>query len=192
MRQPLEDGKVTIARVAATVTYPSRFMLVSAMNPCPCGFFGDPKRACKCPPGAVARYRQRLSGPLLDRIDLHVEVPLVEFKDLSRAEPGEASALIRDRVIAARQLQLKRFSGSATLCNAAMSSKQLREYASIDEDSRQLMEDIMTEQNFSARAHDRILKVARTIADLEGAPAIEQQHLMEAVGYRTLDKNLWG
>lgn len=192
MRQPLEDGKVTISRAAATVTFPARFMLVAAMNPCPCGFFGDLKRECRCNPNQVRNYRQRISGPLLDRIDIHVEVPLIEFRELARSEGGESSEAIRGRVEAARQVQARRFAGSpGAATNSAMSSRQLKEHCTIDEPSRALLEEVMTAQNFSARAHDRILKVARTIADLAGSAEITADHLLEAVNFRTLDRNLW-
>ncbi len=192
MRQPLEDGRVTISRAAATVTFPSRFMMVSAMNPCPCGYFGDPKRECRCNPNAVRQYRQRISGPLLDRIDIHIEVPLLEFRELNRAESGEPSAEIRQRVEKARLIQQERYAGQpGVVSNASIGSRQLREHCAIDDASRDMLESVMTQQNFSARAHDRILKVARTIADLAGLPRITEDHLFEAIGYRTLDRNLW-
>ncbi len=192
MRQPLEDGKVTITRASGTVTYPSEFVLVAAMNPCPCGFFGDLKRECRCTGMQVQRYRQRISGPLLDRIDIHVEVPAVPFKDLTGAAPGESSAAIRERVLAARAIQQKRFAGAPGIrCNARMTSKAIRAHCALDEECRELLRMAMTELNLSARAHDRILKVARTIADLEAAPAINAAHLSEAIQYRTLDRNLW-
>ncbi len=192
MRQPLEDGRVTISRAAATVTYPARFQLVAAMNPCPCGYFGDLKRQCRCNPNIVTRYRQRISGPLLDRIDIHVEVPLIEFRDLSRAEAGEPSAAIRARVETAREIQQRRFTrASGITSNAAMSSRLMKTHCSLDDASRQQIEDVMTQQNLSARAHDRILKVARTIADLAGEEKITSDHLFEAISYRTLDRNIW-
>ncbi len=192
MRQPLEDGRVTISRAAATVTYPARFMLVAAMNPCPCGYFGDLKRECRCQPIQVQRYRQRISGPLLDRIDIHIEVPLIEFRELNRSEPGEPSSEIAERIATARRVQAERFAAHPGIgCNSAMSPRLLRQHAAIDDASRDMLEGVMTAQNFSARAHDRILKVARTIADLAGSPRIAEEHLFEAIGYRTLDRNLW-
>ncbi len=192
MRQPLEDGKVTISRASGTVTYPSEFVLVSAMNPCPCGYFGDLKRECRCSGMQVQRYRQRVSGPLLDRIDIHVEVPAVPFKELTGTTAGETSAEICQRVLAARAIQQERFAAAKTTrCNARMTSRQLRQYCALDEDCRELLRAAMSELNLSARAHDRILKVARTIADLAAAPAITAEHLSEAIQYRTLDRNLW-
>jgi magnesium chelatase family protein len=192
MRQPLEDGRVTISRASGTVTYPAEFMLVAAMNPCPCGFFGDLKRECRCSSMQVQRYRQRISGPLLDRIDIHIDVPAVQFKELSAPQTGETSAVIRERVLAARKLQTERFEGAAhTACNARMGSKSLKTHCKLDEDSRELLRMAMHELNLSARAHDRILKVSRTIADLENSPDITATHLSEAIQYRTLDRNLW-
>ena len=192
MRQPLEDAKVTISRASGSVTYPAEFVLVGALNPCPCGFFGDLRRECRCSAVQVQRYRQRISGPLLDRIDIHVEVPAVHFKELTSTQPAESSAAIRDRVLAARTIQQERFAATPKIrCNARMSSKALKAYCVIDEDSRELLRMAMHELNLSARAHDRILKVARTIADLEAAPTINATHLSEAIQYRTLDRNLW-
>lgn len=192
MRQPLEDGKVTISRAAGSMTFPSRFMLVSAMNPCPCGYYGDPKRACRCGTAQVLRYRQRISGPLLDRIDIHVEVPLVEYRDLAKSEAGEPSAPIRARIEAARGIQQLRLRGSSASSNATLAPKQMKEHCRIDEESSMLLENTMSQMNFSARAHDRILRVARTIADLAGCTDISADHLLEAIGYRTLDRNLLG
>jgi magnesium chelatase family protein len=192
MRQPLEDAKVTISRAAGTVTYPAEFILVGALNPCPCGFFGDLKRECRCSSVQVQRYRQRISGPLLDRIDIHVEVPAVQYSELTSTQAAEPSASIRERVLAARSIQQQRFAATPKIrCNARMTSKALRAHCALDEDSRELLRMAMHELNLSARAHDRILKVARTIADLEAAPAIGAQHLSEAIQYRTLDRNLW-
>ncbi|MCB1085504.1 MAG: ATP-binding protein, partial [Verrucomicrobiae bacterium] len=192
MRQPLEDGYVTISRAAGKFTFPSRFMLVAAMNPCPCGYLGDPKRECRCSPIQIERYRQRISGPLLDRIDLHVEVPAVDYKELKANTGGESSETIRQRVEETREIQLQRFTSHPdVMTNAAMTSKLVREHCQLDRHSDALLEQAMTDLNFSARAHDRILKVARTLADLEGASAIQSQHLLEAIQYRTLDRNLW-
>jgi magnesium chelatase family protein len=192
MRQPLEDGKVTISRAAGSMTFPSRFMLVSAMNPCPCGYYGDPKRECRCGTAQVLRYRQRISGPLLDRIDIHVEVPLVEYRDLAKSEAGEPSSAIRARIEAARGIQQLRLRGSSAGSNATLTPKQMKEHCRIDEESSMLLENTMSQMNFSARAHDRILRVARTIADLAGCKDITADHLLEAIGYRTLDRNLLG
>jgi magnesium chelatase family protein len=190
MRQPLEDGKVTISRAAGSFTFPARFMLVAAMNPCPCGFLGDLKRECRCSPVQVQRYRQRISGPLLDRIDLHVEVPLVPFGQLTDGAAGETSAQVRARVEAARGIQQLRYRGTGVGCNAALTPRLLREHGRIDAESTALLEQAVTQMNLSARAHDRILKVCRTIADLAGVRDIQADHVLEAIGYRTLDRNL--
>lgn len=191
MRQPLEDGKVTISRAAGTMTFPAEFMLVAAMNPCPCGYFGDPKRECRCGAMAVQKYRQRISGPLLDRIDLHVEVPAVQYAELSGKTAGEASESIRERVHAARRVQQARFGKNKTTCNARMGSRGLKAFCQLDEAASELLKMAMTELNFSARAYDRILKVARTIADLAGREKLDAADVSEAIQYRTLDRNLW-
>ena len=161
-------------------------------DPCPCGYFGDPKRECRCGTAQVLRYRQRISGPLLDRIDIHVEVPLVEYRDLAKSEAGEPSSSIRARVEAARAIQQLRLRGSSATSNASLTPKQMKEHCRIDEESSMLLENTMSQMNFSARAHDRILRVARTIADLSGCKDITADHLLEAIGYRTLDRNLLG
>jgi magnesium chelatase family protein len=169
MRQPLEDGKVTVSRAAGSVTFPSEFMLVAAMNPCPCGYFGDLKRECRCGPVQVQRYRQRISGPLLDRIDLHIEVPAVEYRDVASERVEESSAAIRERVVRARELQQQRFRNDPKVnCNARMATRQLKQYGKLSQDSQELIRVAMSELNLSARAYDRILKVSRTIADLDG------------------------
>ncbi len=192
LRQPLEDLKVTVSRAAGSVTFPSDCMVVGALNPCACGYFGDLKRECRCTLNQVQRYRQRVSGPLLDRIDLHIEVPAVQFKELTSKQTGESSVAIRDRILATRAIQQKRFQKTPQIrCNARMTSRLLKAHCEIDEQSRELLRMAMTELNLSARAHDRILKVARTIADLEAAEDIGVQHLSEAIQYRTLDRNLW-
>ena len=192
MRQPLEDHKVTISRAAGSVTFPARFMLVAAMNPCPCGYFGDVKRECRCGPPVIQRYRQRISGPLLDRIDLHVEVPLVDYKALSSSEPGESSTAIRARVEQARALQAERFKKSAGVhINSAMNPRLIKQHCQLDAESAGYLEHAMSDMNFSARAHDRILKVARTLADLAGSDPIRPNDILEAIGYRALDRNLW-
>lgn len=192
LRQPLEDAVVTVARVAASLTFPCQFMLVAAMNPCPCGYFGDPKHECRCSPQNIQRYRNRISGPLLDRIDIHVEVPAVRYQELASATQGESSAPIRARVIGARRLQQERFRGSARVhCNAAMRSRELRKHCTLGADAQELLRMAITDLNFSARAYDRILKVARTIADLAAAPQIESAHIAEAIQYRSLDRQYW-
>jgi magnesium chelatase family protein len=192
MRQPLEDGMVTIARAAVSVTFPSRFMLAAAMNPCPCGYFGDPTRECHCTAPMIQRYVSKISGPLLDRIDIHIEVPAVKYKELRTPSSSEDSATVRARVIAARQCQTGRFKGEKkTYCNAQMASKLIRKFCAISQDGEKLLENAVTRLGLSARAHDRILKVARTIADLEASPDIQSKHLSEAIQYRTLDRSYW-
>lgn len=192
LRQPLEDGKVTISRAVGSVTFPAQFMLVAAMNPCPCGYYGDSKRECRCGPPLVQRYRQRISGPLLDRIDLHVEVPLVDYKALTTHDGGEGSESVRKRVETARALQTERFSNSNGIhTNSTMTPKLIKKHCEIDAEGSGFLEHAMGEMNFSARAHDRILKVARTLADLGGLEKISADNVLEAIGYRTLDRNLW-
>ncbi|APG28228.1 ATP-dependent protease [Syntrophotalea acetylenivorans] len=188
LRQPLEDGVVTISRAASTLTYPSDFMLVAAMNPCPCGYLGDTLHECSCTPLMTRRYRNRLSGPLLDRIDLHIEVPRISHKELSASGEAEASETIRERVKQARLRQQQRFSTSSTVCNAAMTPRQMRRFCSLDEAGQKLMETVTDRLGFSARTYTRILKVVRTIADLAGEEQIHQSHLAEAIQYRSLDR----
>ena len=190
LRQPLEDGKVTISRAAGTLTFPAQFMLVAAMNPCPCGFYGDLKPECRCSPPVIQKYRQRISGPLLDRIDLHVEVPLVDYKALANHDGGETSKLIRQRVETARSLQRQRFAGHADIhTNSAMTPHLLKKHCVIDSAASSLLEHAMNDMNLSARAHDRILKVSRTLADLAGSEAITENNIFEAISYRTLDRS---
>ncbi|MGC4014166.1 MAG: YifB family Mg chelatase-like AAA ATPase [Luteolibacter sp.] len=192
MRQPLEDGEVTISRASGSLTFPSRFLMVAALNPCPCGHFGNPKGSCRCSVRQIENYRQRISGPLLDRIDLHVEVPLVDYRELSsNASGGESSAVIRERVQAAREVQLRRFKNKSTRTNAAMGARLVREHCKLDSVGAGYLEHSMEQMNFSARAHDRILKVARTLADLGGSPDIRPDDVLEAIQYRTLDRNLF-
>jgi magnesium chelatase family protein len=192
MRQPLEDGAVTIARAAISVTFPSRFMLAAAMNPCPCGYFGDPGRECHCTPPMIQRYVSKISGPLLDRIDIHIEVPAVKYKELRAPASSEDSTAVRGRVIAGRERQLERFRGEKkTYCNAQMAPKMIRKHCGINVEGEKLLENAVTRLGLSARAHDRILKVARTIADLDSAESILPKHLSEAIQYRTLDRSYW-
>ena len=188
LRQPLEEGRVTISRARATVDYPARFMLVASMNPCPCGHAGDPGRACVCAPGQAMRYLSRVSGPLLDRIDLHVEVTPVPFDALNARTDAEPSAAVRARVVAARAVQAARFGPGGPTCNAQMSAKEVRQHARADASGQALLKAALTRLGLSARAHDRILKVARTIADLAGDAAVGAEHVAEAVQYRSLDR----
>ncbi len=188
LRQPLEDGKVSISRSLQSLTYPSRFMLVAAMNPCPCGYLGDPGHSCSCTPIAIKRYRSRISGPLLDRIDLHVEVPAVAYRDLSDNRETESSAAIAARVLEARQIQQQRFQGSKVHCNAQMNARLIKKYCELDAAGHRMLELAGEKLGFSARSYSRILKVARTIADLAGSEAIHEPHLAEAIQYRSLDR----
>ncbi|MDD5556424.1 MAG: YifB family Mg chelatase-like AAA ATPase [bacterium] len=191
LRQPIEDGRVHISRAIGTITYPARFILAAAMNPCPCGYFTDPRRSCRCTPGLIQRYMSRISGPLLDRIDIHVEVPAVRYRELAGGPTGETSAAMRARVSAARRRQAGRFAGERTSCNARMTHRQIRRHCLPDETGRELLKSAMTELGLSARAYDRVLKVSRTIADLEGKEDIEPAHISEAIQYRALDRQLW-
>jgi magnesium chelatase family protein len=194
MRQPLEDGTVCIARAAMSLTFPSRFMLAAAMNPCPCGYFNDRSRECHCTPPIIQRYMSKISGPLLDRIDIHIDVPAVNYKEIRSTIEPENSAAIRERVVRARDIQLQRLASSSknkVYCNAQMESRHIRKFCELSADSERILERAMQQQGLTARAHDRILKVARTIADLENAPAIEPKHIAEAIQYRTLDRTFW-
>lgn len=192
LRQPLEDRKITIARANYSVEYPCSFMFVASMNPCPCGYYGDPTHHCVCTPGQIQRYMSKISGPLMDRIDLHIEVPVVPFADLSKMAPGEPSAAIRERVIKARQIQEERFKNhKGVYCNAQMSERMIHQYAEPDEASLNMLRMAMEKLSLSARAYSRILKVARTIADLEGTEKVQSQHIAEAIGYRSLDRGDW-
>jgi magnesium chelatase family protein len=193
MRQPMEERKISIARARLTVEYPASFMLVAAMNPCPCGYYNHPDIPCTCPPGSVQRYLNKVSGPLMDRIDIHVEVVPVDFSDLTDKKETEKSINIRPRVIEARNIQKKRFIENKDIhANAQMTTKLLRIYCQIDDDSQTLLKTAMEKLNLSARAYDRILKVARTIADLVGSENIQSEHLAEAIHFRSLDRESWG
>ena len=201
LRQPLEDRKISISRAKYSVEYPCSFMLVASMNPCPCGYYGDPTHHCVCTPGQIQRYMNKISGPLLDRIDIHCEIQAVPFKQLSEMQPGEPSATIRERVIKARQIQTERFSslplgegggrGPRIHCNAQMTEKMLHQFAEPDEQSLDMLRMAMERLKLSARAYSRILKVARTIADLAGSEKVESVHIAEAIGYRNLDRGDW-
>jgi magnesium chelatase family protein len=206
LRQPLEDGHVTIARASMSLSFPARFMLAAAMNPCPCGYFNDKSRDCTCTPPMIQRYVSKVSGPLLDRIDIHIEVPAVQYKELRAGASAEGSAEIRERVLAARERQYARFTqpggeertkatgksaSRAVYANAQMTTQQIRVYCELSSDAERILERAMQQQGLSARAHDRILKVARTIADLEAAQDIAVKHIAEAIQYRTLDRTFW-
>jgi magnesium chelatase family protein len=191
LRQPLEDGMVTISRALNSTTFPANFMLIAALNPCPCGYRGDSRRNCNCTTPQIERYMSKISGPLLDRIDLHIEVPAVPFRELSGGMPGTSSAEMRSMVAAARMRQTKRFNGSKTRYNADMSHRQTRTFCVLDTECSNLLKGAMTEMGLSARAHDKILRTARTIADLDNSDGVRSHHLNEAINYRMLDRNLW-
>ena len=191
LRQPIEDGKITISRANASLTYPCSAMVVCAMNPCPCGFHGHPKRECTCPEGAAKRYLARISGPLLDRIDIHIEVPPVDFDKLSSRVPSECSADIKKRVNAARRIQQERLKGTGVSCNAKMDAALTKRFCRPTPEALALLEEVFEKLDFSARAYDKVLRVSRTIADLEGCESIEASHIAQAVQYRSLDRKLW-
>jgi magnesium chelatase family protein len=191
LRQPLENGSVTISRALTSTTFPANFILVAAMNPCPCGYLGDGRRACKCNPMQIERYMGRISGPLLDRIDLHIEVPTVPFQELAANADGTPSSTMREQVNRARKAQRQRFGPESHRLNSRMTSRQLRKFCALDDEGRGLLKQAMDELGLSARAHDRILRMARTVADLEGSADIQRGHVVEAISYRSLDRKLW-
>lgn len=191
LRQPLEDGKVTIARANQSSTFPANFILIAALNPCPCGYRTDPRRSCRCTPMQIEKYMSRISGPLLDRIDIHLEVPPLDYLELSSKQIGTSSATIREQVLAARKIQEKRFARSRARYNADMSHRQIQIHCKIDAEGDRILEKAMNDYALSARAHDKILRIARTIADLDQVESISNIHLYEAVNYRTLDRKLW-
>lgn len=191
LRQPLEDGLVTISRAMGSLTFPANIMLVAAMNPCPCGYRGDPKRQCHCNPMQVERYTARISGPLLDRLDIHIEVPPVPFRQLSDQTVGTTSQQMKANVLAAREVQQRRFGKGSLRLNGRMSPSQIRKFCKLESDAESLLKTAMEDMGLSARAHDKILRISRTIADLEGADAIQANHLSEAINYRALDRSYW-
>eukprot|EP00913_Durusdinium_trenchii_P008898 g8364.t1 len=191
LRQPLEENCVTISRAVGSANFPANLMLVAAMNPCPCGYRGDPKRQCKCNPLQIERYLARISGPLLDRIDIHVEVPPVPFRELSNDTTGTNSEQMRAQVVVARDVQRKRFAGRPMTLNGKMTPRDIRKYCKLESDAENLLKTAMEEMGLSARAHDKILRIGRTIADLEGSDRISAGHLSEAINYRTLDRSYW-
>ncbi len=190
LRQPLEEGRVTVSRAAMSLTFPSRFMLVASMNPCPCGHYGNPHHGCTCTIPQIQRYRSRVSGPLLDRIDIHIEVPAIRSREMMGGDGGEPSAGIRERVDRARAVQEERFEGRRTHANAGMGPRLVKEHCAPDAEGRALLERAMDRLGFSARAFTKVLKVARTIADLEGSAAVRAPHIAEAIQYRSLDRDL--
>ena len=192
LRQPLEDRQIDISRAKYNINFPCSFMFVASMNPCPCGYYGDPTHHCVCTPGQIQRYMNKISGPLLDRIDIQCEITPVPFKDISKASPGEPSANIRERVIAARAIQTERYRDYKDIhCNAQMSERMIHEFAEPDDAGIDLLRTAMERLSLSARAYSRILKVARTIADLAASPSVQPEHLAEAISYRNLDRGDW-
>lgn len=191
LRQPLDEGSVTVARAKRSVNFPARFMLVAAMNPCPCGYVMDPRHRCRCPSTKVAAYRAKISGPLLDRLDVQIEVPAVPFQTLTQQRPGESSAAIRARVVQASTRQRKRLAKEGVFANAQMRHRQVHRYCLLSQRAGALLKQAMEELNFSARAYDKVLKISRTIADLAGTDCLEAEHVAEAIQYRSLDRQLW-
>lgn len=192
MRGPLEDSQVTISRVSGTITYPCDFMLIASMNPCPCGYYGSSDKECSCSSEQISKYINRLSGPLLDRIDIHIEVQPVKYQDLADQKSSETSAQIKSRVNKARQLQLRRYIKEGITCNSQLTPSLIDKYCTLSDECKQILEDAFKKLNLSARAHNRILKLARTIADLDESSNIQINHLAEAIQYRSLDRKYWG
>ncbi|MBP9855297.1 MAG: YifB family Mg chelatase-like AAA ATPase [Candidatus Omnitrophica bacterium] len=193
LRQPLEDQHITIARINQTLQFPAKFILISAMNPCMCGHLGNPRVACRCSSAQIQKYRSRISGPLLDRIDIHLDVPSVNYTEMNTPTPSETSEQIKERVIKARAIQSNRFSEEeSSMCNAQMSHRQIREFCILGKEENELLKQAMVQLNLSARAYDKILKIARTIADMGQSEHIQIEHIAEAIQYRSLDRNWWG
>jgi len=190
LRQPLENGTVNISRAYGSVSFPAKFMLVAAMNPCPCGYFADPRRRCKCAPPQIERYLARISGPMIDRIDIHIEVPAVPYQELRSSRDGTGSSQMRDQVLRARDVQRARYGSHSTLLNARLTSRKLKQYCRLDEPGEVTLRQAISELGLSARAHDKVLRVARTIADLAGEEHITADHLAEAIQYRRLDRRM--
>ena len=192
LRQPLEDGEITISRANGSAKFPAKFMLVASMNPCPCGYYGQQSHQCICTPNQISRYINKISGPLLDRFDIHIEVPALPFHQLTSNQKNESSAEIRKRVNSVRAIQVERYKKEGIYCNAQLKAKQIRKYCSLDEEQNKIMKAAFDSLKLSARAYDRILKVARTIADLDNSDKIQSHHLAEAIQYRTMDRQYWG
>jgi magnesium chelatase family protein len=190
LRQPLEDGLVNISRAYGSVSFPAKFMMVAAMNPCPCGYFADPRRKCKCTPPQIDRYLARISGPLIDRIDIHLEVPAVAYRELRSKQDGTTSRQMREQVLRARQFQQRRFGAESTMFNSRLTGRHLRQHAALDSAGEAILKQALTELGLSARAHDKVLRIARTAADLAGEADIKPDHLAEAIQYRRLDRQL--
>ncbi|MFN3466098.1 MAG: YifB family Mg chelatase-like AAA ATPase, partial [Candidatus Brocadiales bacterium] len=191
LRQPLETGEITISRAANSATYPARIMLLAAMNPCPCGYYTHPKKRCRCTPHQIQNYLSKVSGPLLDRIDIHIEVPALEHRDLTHHPAGESSAQLREKVSKARAIQMERLKGHGLTTNAQMSGRLIKKFCTLDAQSEELLQSAMMEMGLSARGYTKVLKLSRTIADLEGSPDIRSEHVSEAVQYRNLDRTFW-
>lgn len=191
MREPLEDGKITISRINSSITYPSKTTLIASMNPCPCGYYGSKDRACSCTNEQISKYMNKISGPLLDRIDIHIEVQSIKYDELSSDRPSESSEQIKERVNKARNIQLERYKNDGIYCNSELSPELTKKYCKLDDECKLLLKNAFEKLNFSARAHDKVLKLARTIADLDGQENINRKHLAEAIQYRNLDRKFW-